>query len=249
MSAVSPQEPFTFPSKQDDKALLAMKCHVTMMGFEHIIHMNIYGLKVCGKVTTVDALLAACVRHRPDVLIMNLGMDEGADYRLIQRLLRIYPDLKIILMAGSSGSISLQEAIKSGALAYLAIEDPVEAVLRAIIAAHKGQLHIGSLVASHVFTAIASGHAKIVLKIQTLLTPRELEVLRKRAVYNSVKEIAASLKLSPKTVEAHLGQIRQKLMLKHTDDLRTCASEFLTEEQMIVGENILPTSPDVADPC
>ncbi len=244
MSDLQTEEPPPSHSSAHDKVLLAMKSQITMMGFEYTIHMGIYGLKVCEKVTTVEALWEACVRHRPSMLIMNLGMNRDADPNLIRKLLEFYPDLRIIVLAGAQGGISLQEAIKSGALAYLGEGDSIEAVLQAIVDVHKGRLHVGSLVASQVFQAIASGNAEIVLKIQTMLTPRELEVFHKRGMHNGIKDIAASLLLSTKTVEAHLLQIRQKLLLKHTDDMRTIALEFLSEEEMLIRIKSLPMNPE-----
>ncbi len=238
MSAVSPEENLSsIRHVSNDKVLLAMKCQVRMMGFEYIIHMGIYGLKVCGKVSSIDTLWAACVQHRPDVLIMNLDVSKGSDRSLIRQLRHKYPNLRIIVMARTEGGFSLQDAIKSGALAYISEGDSIESVLKAVIDAQKGHLHIGSFVASQVFQSIASGNAEIVMKPQSLLTPRELEVFRQRGFSNSIKEIATKLNLSPKTVEGHLMQIRQKLKLKSTDDLRRIAVNFLTEEHLIIGEN------------
>ncbi len=85
------------------------------------------------------------------------------------------------------------------------------------------------------YSSIGAGRARIVCKDQSniLLTPKESECLRYLAQGKSVKQVAQSMNISPRTVSFHLDKIKLKTGYHYNSDLATC----YWQHNSVVGTN------------
>jgi FixJ family two-component response regulator len=124
---------------------------------------------------------------------------------------RSYP-APIFIVTGDSDVSSAVEAVKSGAFDYLV--KPLDA--SAIVARVRSAI-----------TAFARRDGSAVGKIglpadlpgQSLLTPREREVLSQIAEGASNKEVGRRLGISPRTVEVHRARLMEKIGARNAADL------------------------------
>jgi DNA-binding NarL/FixJ family response regulator len=89
---------------------------------------------------------------------------------------------------------------------------------QAIDAVLKGQYFVTSLLTREIVSGLSAGQDGVFAQRQEL-TPRQREVLQLIAEGRTIKEIAALLNISPKTVEFHKAQIIFHLNLRTTAEL------------------------------
>ena len=138
---------------------------------------------------------------QPHITLMDLQMPEMGGIHAMSTIRSEFPEASIIILATHSGDSLVSRALKGGARAYLLKRAVRKELLEAIRAVHKGQRRVSAELA----VGIAE-HAA-----DSMLTPREVEVLRLVAGGNANKEVAARLSLTEETVKVHVRNILGKL--------------------------------------
>lgn len=139
--------------------------------------------------------------HQPDVTLMDLQMPEMNGIDAIGAIRGEFPGARIIILTTHPGDIQVSRALKAGARAYLLKGMLRKELLDTIRAVHAGQKRLSSEVAAEI-----AEHSS-----DSVLTPREIDVLRLVAAGNANKEIGAQLLLTEVTVKSHLKNILSKL--------------------------------------
>jgi DNA-binding NarL/FixJ family response regulator len=139
--------------------------------------------------------------HRPDVTLMDLQMPEMSGIDAIGAIRAEFPEARIVVLTTHAGDVQVTRALKAGARAYLLKALLRKELLETIRAVYAGHKRLSSEVAAEI-----AEHAT-----DDVLTPREVDVLRRVAGGNANKEIAAQLSLTEETVKSHLRSILAKL--------------------------------------
>src|SRR5580658_2943817 len=140
-------------------------------------------------------------QHRPDVTLMDVQMPGMSGIDAISTIRSEFPEARFIVLTTHPGDILVSRALKAGARAYLLKSSVRKELLETIRAVHAGQKRVSPEVAAGI-----AEHAT-----DSVLTPREIEVLRLVARGNANKEVAARLSLTEETVKAHIRSILGKL--------------------------------------
>ena len=169
------------------------------------------GYRVTGFVDG-ETFLAVASDRAPAAVLLDLHLPAKSGLVVLRELdARSYP-APIFIVTGDSDVSSAVEAVKSGAFDYLV--KPLDA--RAIVARVRSAI-----------TAFARRDGSAVGKIglpadfpgQSLLTPREREVLSQIAEGASNKEVGRRLGISPRTVEVHRARLMEKIGARNAADL------------------------------
>jgi len=112
----------------------------------------------------------------------------------------------------------ITEAFRAGAAGYVLKQSAAEELRSAIKAVHEGRTYLTPLITKDFLNDILH-MGEGVDSVNVTLTPREREVLQLLAEGHAVKEIAAVLDISPRTVEFHKYNIMEKLGLRTTAEL------------------------------
>ncbi len=197
------------------RVLLADDHTLVLEGFRRIVEQR---CEVVGAVEDGRALLEAAVRLRPDLILLDISMPllNGVDAG--RQLKKLLPDAKLIFVTMHADPAYVSEAFKAGASAYLLKRSAARELDQAIEAVLKGQYFVTSLLTRELVTGLSSEEGGMFSQRQEL-TPRQREVLQLIAEGRTIKEIAALLNISPKTVEFHKGQIIFHLNLRTTAEL------------------------------
>jgi len=143
------------------------------------------------------------------------------------RLLRDrVPGARVIVLTSFLDDEKLLPALRAGAAGYLLKNAQPEELVRAVRAAHAGEVLLDPVVAARLIEALAVDGPEGPLD---RLTPRELDVLRLIGRGLANKRIAAELRVSEKTVKTHVGHLLAKLGV--TD--RTQAAVLALHEGLI----------------
>jgi DNA-binding NarL/FixJ family response regulator len=151
---------------------------------------------------------------------MDLAMPEMSGFQAIRSAAAQFPDTRIVVLSMHAEEAYLQEALAAGALAYLlkgSDKSELESALRSVMA---GVPYLTPAISQAIVAALGGkGSADATASPLGRLTPRQQEVLKLVAEGCSNKQIAARLRLSAKTVEAHRGAIMQRLKIRDVPGL------------------------------
>jgi DNA-binding NarL/FixJ family response regulator len=179
-------------------------------------------MDVVGEVGRADEVLDAVRTLKPDVLILDIGMPGPGFLDVLSALPAACGGTRALILSAQPEEEYAVRALRGGATGYLtkgyAPADLVEAVRR--IAA--GRRYVTAALAEQLALGIVEETPK---PLHELLSKRELEVLRLLAGGRSLKEIAARLGVSPKTVSSFRARVLEKMGLKTNADLVRYALE------------------------
>jgi DNA-binding NarL/FixJ family response regulator len=130
----------------------------------------------------------------------------------------------IVTLTRHTDDSYMQELLRAGVSGYVLKQSAPTELLQAIRAAAGGGQYLDSALTARVTAAFAGKAGKRIGRTASTVTARESEVLRLIASGYSNKEIAASLSLSVKTVEAHKANAMKKLGLNGRIDIMKYAA-------------------------
>ena len=156
-----------------------------------------------------QALVEAVQRIRPDLVVTDIRMPKlnGLDAIYAIRRLPDPPPIVVLTMYGSAAVA--REALLAGASGFVLKQAADTELAEALMLARTGRCFVSPLLDVPTSTAHGTGGARSVGAPQP--TPRQCEVLKLIARGCRMKEIAARLFLSDKTVARHLSNIFVKL--------------------------------------
>lgn len=183
-------------------------------------------IEVVGEAENGEEAVALAGALRPDVVLMDLQMPVLDGVEAIRRIRVETPATQVIILTTFADDDYIYDGIAAGARGYLLKDAPPEQLVAAIRAAHRGESLLDPEIAARIldhFTRMVhelspppapSPSSEVKEEIPaalSLLTPRELEVLRLMGQGARNKEIADSLVIAERTVKIHVGNILNKL--------------------------------------
>ena len=163
-------------------------------------------------------LLRMAQELEPDIVTLDISMPQLNGVDAARKLKKILPRTHLIFVTMHDDPAYVNEAFKAGASGYLLKRSAGSELRQAIQSVMDGQCYVTPLVAKGLVQSVISRGRPPVLQDKSL-TARQREVLQLVAEGMTVKEIASTLNLSPKTVEFHKSQIMTQLDLHTTAEL------------------------------
>ena len=168
-------------------------------------------VRVIGSLDTVDRAIAQIASAgdaaRPDVVLLDLRLPGEEGVSGVRRLLAASPDLRVIVFTAYDVDEYVFGAIQAGAKGYLLKGSPAPELVRAIRHVHGGGTYLSPTIGAKLANHAVRGPRRET----SLLTPRELAVLRLVAAGQSNRQIADSLGITERTVKFHVTAIFNKL--------------------------------------
>jgi DNA-binding NarL/FixJ family response regulator len=166
-------------------------------------------------------LLEAARRFRPDVIVTDLAMPGMSGLDVIRRLRADGLPSRVIVLTMHADADLAAEALRAGASGFIVKHAAGTELKAAIRAVRGGRTYVTPELAPEVLSMLAEPETASAGK----LTPRQREVVRLLADGRTMKEVAAALGVSPRTVETHKYQIMGTLGLKSSAELIRYALE------------------------
>ena len=178
------------------------------------------GLTVAAEAADGLEALRLCEEHKPDLLIVDVGMPKLNGIEVAARAQKLDRPPKTIILSMHSDESYIIRALGAGARAYLLKDATDEDLLPAVRAVAAGKPYFSPAVtAVLVEDYVRRLQARGLTDTYHLLTDREKEVLQLLAEGRSNKEVAMVLDLSLSTVETHRANLMQKLNLHNTAEV------------------------------
>jgi NarL family two-component system response regulator LiaR len=147
----------------------------------------------------------------PQVVLMDLKMPHMNGVQATARIRQAHPDVKILVLTTYDADEWVFDAIRAGAAGYLLKDTPRADLIAAIKGTAAGQTYVDPNVAGKVFTRVAQSAPAPDSSVLSVLSERELDVLRLIARGLSNTDIAQRLFLSEGTVRNYVSSIFTKL--------------------------------------
>jgi DNA-binding NarL/FixJ family response regulator len=176
---------------------------------------------VVGEAGDATQALAALAEHAPTLVLMDIGMKEVNGIELTSLMLVQAPQLAVLILSMYDNVEYAQRALAAGARGYVLKDAPSSEILTALHSVADGGTYISAVMGQRLFRAPPVRHS---------LSMREQDILVYLAQGQASKQIARSLNLSVRTVEAHRQNIRRKLDLETQADLIKYALEHAGRE-------------------
>ena len=166
-------------------------------------------------VTDGQALVDTVARLRPDLVVTDIRMPKLNGLDAIGAI-RLQPDPPgIVVLSMYADPALAQQALMAGALGYVLKQSAAQELAHALYAAHAGRRYVTPSLDMRAGSAVAPA-ARVPL---TRPTRRQCEVLELIAQGCRMKEIAARLDISRRTVESHKYQLMANLGARSTAEL------------------------------
>lgn len=172
------------------------------------------GFTVVGECEDGGEVLDAIERCRPDVVVMDVRMQQ-VDGATATEAVRAADGPPVLVLTTFDDDDTVAAALGAGAAGFLLKDAPGEEILRAVRLVAEGESWLDPRVAGRVLEAYRRNHARGEPAADlSVLTPRELDVLRIVGRGATNQEIAEELHVSEATVKTHLGHVLVKLGLR-----------------------------------
>jgi len=188
--------------------------HTLLLGaFEKLLSGE---CEIVGQVGDGRALVAAAESLKPDLIVLDIsmpllnGLEAGRQIKQKQR------NVKLVFLTMNEDADLAAEAFRAGASAYLLKRSVASELLTAIREVMQGRSYITPLVAQGLVESLQHVDDR---NPGEELTPRQREVLQLLAEGKSMKEVAAVLNLTPRTVAFHKYRMMEQLRVKSTAEL------------------------------
>ncbi|MBN8567051.1 MAG: response regulator transcription factor [Flavobacteriales bacterium] len=157
-------------------------------------------------------------QKKADILIMDINMPQKDGIEVLKEFSDKGFSCKVIVLSSYDDFKLIKEVLKLGASGYLSKQCAGDSIMEAIESVAAGQDYFSKNIQEKIFSSLtgntsASENYEIT---NTLLTDRELEILKLISMEYSGKEISEELFISANTVETHRKNLIKKLNVKNT---------------------------------
>ena len=181
---------------------------------------DVSGIKVIAEARTGEEAVKLGRQHKPQVVLMDVKMPGIGGFEATRKLLRIDPDIKVLVVTICNNDLYPARLLQIGAAGYLTKGASMEEMVQAIRAVHAGQRYISPEIASRLAFLHVSDKEESPFEA---LSERELQVMLMITMGMKVQDIAVKLCLSPKTVNSYRYRIFEKLNVKNDVELTLLA--------------------------
>jgi two-component system, NarL family, invasion response regulator UvrY len=197
-------------------AVLLVDDHpVVRDGYRHLLEST-SDIGVAGEAADGESACARYAELRPDVVILDLSMPGIGGLETIRRLKTLDPSARILAFTMHDSEAMILRTLEAGAAGYLTKASGMGQMVEAVRKVARGKPHIDSLHVTDLVRNALSGTSSSPLQA---LSAREFQLFQCFAEGQTVAQIAAALRISPKTVAVHHANINKKLDLRTTAQL------------------------------
>jgi DNA-binding NarL/FixJ family response regulator len=179
---------------------------------------------VVGEAGDAAEALKLVLEHRPNLLLLDISMPGMSSFEAGRLIEEHCAGTRIVYLTMHEDREYVQQALRSGASGYLLKDTPAPHLLHALREVHRGERSISPQIQTKLRDDAAPRNQTVRVPLRrNTLTLREREVMKLLAEGHTVKQAAAVLAVSVKTVEAHKFNLMRKLDIHNKAQLVTVA--------------------------
>jgi DNA-binding NarL/FixJ family response regulator len=175
-------------------------------------------LRLVGEAATLAEGFAALKEHRPQVVLVDLGLPDGSGLKLIRVATAQDPPPDVMVISVFADEKTVLAAIEAGAGGYLLKDGSAGDIAESIVRLVAGEAPISPAIAAHLVRRLRpkppATPPPAAPEGSPALTDREIEVLQLVAKGLSYQEIGGALGLRYHTIASYIKGIYRKLAVR-----------------------------------
>lgn len=195
--------------KRPIRIVLADDHVLVRAGMKSLIE-NFDNCEVVGEAADGQEALRLIAKLEPDLVLMDIAMPKLNGLDATARAVNKIPGLKVVILSMHASRRYVIEAMRAGAAGYLLKHCQADELERAIDTVARGGKYLTPELSEAIVEQILAGEEAAEAG-EDFLTTRQREILQLVAEGQSSKEIAKSLNISSRTVDAHRSDIMARL--------------------------------------
>jgi two-component system invasion response regulator UvrY len=174
------------------------------------------GISVTGEASSAAELFRLLGSAAVDVVLLDVSMPGASFVETLVELRERFPSVKVLVLSVHPEDQWAMRALRLGAAGYLTKDHSPEQLVEAIRRVARGGKFVSEALAEKLAGLVHFGRTRAP---HEFLSDREFEVLRALGSGMTVKDVAAQLRLSAKTVSTYRARLLEKMGLKSKADL------------------------------
>jgi DNA-binding NarL/FixJ family response regulator len=171
---------------------------------------NLSGVEVVGEASNGREALEIVRSELPNLVLMDIAMADLNGLETLPRIVKNFPSVKVVMLSAHANEEYVIRALRSGASGYM-LKDAATVELELLIkSVAQGDIYLSPSISGTVIDSYVEGASGESSPLEQLTT-RQREILQMIAEGKNTREIASTLEISVKTVEAHRLQLMARL--------------------------------------
>ncbi len=206
------------------RVFLADDHEIFRNGLKSLLEAN-KEFKVVGQAGDGEELLERINTSEFDCLVLDLSMPNMDGLQALEKIHTLYPKLKCMVLTMHKDAEHYKRAMALGAQGYVLKDCAFDELIVAIQCVLSGKHYVSPSISDLIAQQYVRSLDKNAASVLNILTEREKQIVGFIADGMANKNIAAHLKISIRTVEAHRNRLNHKLGVKNTASLVKYAME------------------------
>lgn len=184
--------------------------------------------EVCGEASTAAEAMSLIRQSSPDLAIVDIGLPGASGIELTKTISSEFPKLPVLILSMHEEVLYATRALRAGASGYIVKQDAIDNIAAALQETFRGGCYLSPVIAKQVRS---DGEESLTSSDPiSILTDREFEIFELIGKGHEVREISEALGVSPKTVETHRTNIKEKLNLKNARQVARLAVQWQSQQ-------------------
>jgi DNA-binding NarL/FixJ family response regulator len=230
-SPVKKSAPPQTPAPNRRRVLLVDDHPFMRAGLAQLIELQ-PDLTVCGEAGNPADAMRELAKTKPDLVLADLTMPGRSGLEFIKDVRAVHDTVAVLVVSMHDEIVYAERALRAGARGYIMKEAGGEALLAAIRQVLRGEIYVSPRISARILEGVSARKPRGSSSPIEQLTDREFEIFQLIGQGKSTRDIAEQLHLSPKTVDVHRSNIKEKLVLKDATALIRHAVRWVETQQV-----------------
>lgn len=189
-------------------------------------------MTVCGEAENVQAAEEGIAKARPDMVIVDISLNEGNGIDLVKSIRSRDEELPILVLSMHDESLYAERALRAGANGYIMKQEANKTIRDAIRRVLQGEVYLSEKMSAKMVSKLVGGRPQPAPSPLEALSQRELEVFQMIGQGYSTRQIADELKLTVPTINSFRARIKDKLQLGNANELALAAIQWVQNKKL-----------------
>lgn len=203
------------------KVLIADDHALVREGLKQVIGQH-SDIEVTGEAKNGQEALEKVWKEEFDVVLLDISMPGRSGMDILKEIKSAKHEMNVLMLSMHPEKQYAVRALKAGASGYLTKESAPDELIDAIRRVSMGLKYVTISLAEKLAAELGDDQNK---PLHEQLSDREFQVMVKIAKGNTVKEIAANLSLSVKTISTYRTRVLEKMNMKNNSDITSYLME------------------------
>ena len=176
-------------------------------------------LVACGEADHAPQAMQAISETQPDIAIIDISLRDSSGIELIKSLKEAHPRIAVLVLSMHDEALYAERALRAGAKGYVMKRETAQKVIEAIRRVLEGKLYVSDSVAQALTARVVKGDAAAGASPVEQLSDRDLEVFELLGRGLGTRQVAETLRVSVKTVQAYCARMKPKLNVNSGTEL------------------------------